>query len=84
VVLRFQSVIMVDVWCCRSRTGMGYLKEFSVVNGKYTRGECERRIGEIKSSVRRMCKLTEVFWESVPKSWCSVGSVVQRRHTSFS
>jgi len=20
-----------------------------------------------------MCKLTEVFWESVPKSWCSVG-----------
>ena len=38
-----------------------------------TRGECERRIGEIKSSVGRMCKLTEVFWESVPKSWCSVG-----------
>ena len=37
------------------------------------RGECERRIGEIKSSVGRMCKLTEVFWESVPKSWCSVG-----------
>src|SRR6218665_3222791 len=23
--------------------------------------------------VGRMCKLTEVFWESVPKSWCSVG-----------
>src|SRR6218665_3883195 len=31
------------------------------------------RIGEIKSSVGRMCELTEVFWESVPKSWCSVG-----------
>ena len=38
-----------------------------------SRGECERRIGEIKSSVGRMCKLAEVFWESVPKSWCSVG-----------
>src|SRR6218665_3107184 len=35
-----------------------------------SRGECERRIGEIKRWVRRMCKLTEVFWESVPKSWC--------------
>ena len=38
-----------------------------------SRRECERRIGEIKRWVRMMCKLTEVFWESVPKSWCSVG-----------
>jgi len=38
-----------------------------------SRGECERRIGEIKRWVRRMSKLTEVFWESVPKSWCRVG-----------
>src|SRR6218665_3209562 len=38
-----------------------------------SRGECERRTGEIKSSVRRKCKLTEVLWESVPRSWCSVG-----------
>src|SRR6218665_3855506 len=28
---------------------------------------------EIKRWVRRICKLAEVFWESVPKSWCSVG-----------
>jgi len=38
-----------------------------------SRGECERRIDEIKRWVRRMCKLMKVFWESVPKSWCSVG-----------
>ena len=43
-----------------------------------SRGECERRIGEIKSSVGRMCELTEVFWESVPKSWCSVGKLKER------
>jgi len=36
-----------------------------------SRGECEQRIGEIKRWVRRMSKLTEVFWEFVPKSWCS-------------
>src|SRR6218665_672800 len=38
-----------------------------------SRGECGRRIGEIKRWVRRMSKLTEVFWESVPKSWCRIG-----------
>src|SRR6218665_1938424 len=32
-----------------------------------SRGECERRIGDIKSSVGRMCKLTEVFWEKIVK-----------------
>ena len=37
-----------------------------------SRGECERKIGEIEMWVRRMSKLTEVFWESVLKSWCSV------------
>jgi len=36
-----------------------------------SREECKRRIGEIKRWVRRMNKLMEVFWESVPKSWCS-------------
>ena len=32
-------------------------------------------IGEIKRwvNIRKMGKLTEVFWESVPKSWRSVG-----------
>jgi len=28
--------------------------------------------GEIKRRVRRMSKLTEIFWESVPKSWCNI------------
>src|SRR6218665_1737571 len=28
VVLRLQSVMMVDVWWCRGRTAIGYLKEF--------------------------------------------------------
>src|SRR6218665_1562919 len=28
VVLRLQSVMMADVWWCRSGTGIGYLKEF--------------------------------------------------------
>ena len=74
VVLRLQSVMMVDVWWCRSVTGIGYLKEFCFQSWvESSRGECERRIGEIKRWVRRMFKLTEVFWESVPKSWCSVG-----------
>jgi len=40
------------------------------------RGECERRIGEIKRWVRRISKLTVVFWESVPKSWCSVKAYI--------
>jgi len=35
----------------------------------YTGGECKWRIGEIKRWVRRMSKMTEVFWDSVPKSW---------------
>jgi len=38
---------------------------------------CEWNVAEesakIKKWVRRMSKLTEVFWESVPASWCSVG-----------
>ena len=39
VVLRLQSMRMADVWWCRSRTGIGYLKRvlFSVVNGKQQR-----------------------------------------------
>src|SRR6218665_3693680 len=28
MVLRLQSVMMADVWWCRSRSGIGYLKEF--------------------------------------------------------
>src|SRR6218665_1162856 len=40
-----------------------------------SRGECERRtIGEIKRWVWRLSKLMEVFWESVPKSWCKIRS----------
>jgi len=37
------------------------------------RGECKRRIGEIIKWVRRMGKLMEVIWESIPKSWCIIG-----------
>src|SRR6218665_1648378 len=74
VVLQLRSVMMADMWWCRSGTGIGYLKEFCFQSWvECSRGECERRIGEIKRWVRRMCKLTEVFRESVPKSWCSVG-----------
>ena len=48
-----------------------------------SRGECERRIGEIKRWVRRMSKLTEVFWESVTKSWCSVGKGAELQRGSI-
>jgi len=27
----------------------------------------------VKRRIRRMIELTKVFWESVSKSWCSVG-----------
>ena len=30
-------------------------------------------IGEIKRWVGRMSKLTEVFWEFVPKRWLDIG-----------
>src|SRR6218665_2328935 len=35
--------------------------------------------------VRRICKLAEVFWESVPKSWCSVGkgAVAELQRNAF-
>jgi len=35
-------------------------------------GEFKRMRGVIKRWVRRMNKLAEVFWESVPKSWYSI------------
>src|SRR6218665_1410100 len=36
VVLRLQSVMMVDVWWCRSRTRIGYLKELNLPLNHHT------------------------------------------------
>src|SRR6218665_3334205 len=42
MVLELQSVMMVDVWWCRSRTGIGYLKEFCFQSlMESSRGECD-------------------------------------------
>src|SRR6218665_400530 len=60
-----------NIWPHKSRASPSRLADSFVLQlVVYPLLECERRIGEIKSSVGRMCKLTEVFWESVPKSWC--------------
>src|SRR6218665_346276 len=46
--------MIADVWWCRSGTGIGYLQEFCFQSCvECSRGECERRIGEIKRWVRR-------------------------------
>ena len=71
-------LMMADVWERKSGIGKELLEEFGVKSWVgWSRWECNRRIGEIKRWVRRMNTLTEVFWESVPKSWCT-----QRRQRS--
>src|SRR6218665_3976923 len=55
VVLRVEQVMMAVVLWSRSRAGVGYLQELCFHSSmEISRGERERRIGEIKSSVWRM------------------------------
>ena len=76
VELRLQSVMLADVWWRRSRASrprirIGQLEAFGLQSSVECSRECRRRRkGEIKRWVRRTSKRTEVFWESVTKSWC--------------
>jgi len=45
-------VVMADVSWHRSRFGIGWLEEFDLqLLVEYSRGECKRRIGEIKGGL---------------------------------
>ena len=61
-------------WWRWSGIGIGYRKEFGLPPWvECSRRECKQRVVEIKRWIRRMSRLTEVFWKFVPKSLSNIG-----------